>query len=190
VYVVVVESAVVVAAPESLYERLLGVPDPRALVTSECLSALLPPGARLVGPARIAYLHEAIAAPAGVERLTSPSDPRLGALRARVTAEEWRHANLEAAEPPLFARPVGAALAAAAGFERLGARVAHIGVLSDPSQRGRHLGRAVVQAAAAHALELGLLPQYQTLAANAPALRIAQSLGFEPFAVTLSARDW
>jgi hypothetical protein len=55
-------------------------------------------------------------------------------------------------------------------------------------RRDRRLGRAAVQAAAVHALELGLLPQYQTLASNAAALRIAESLGFEPFAITLAAR--
>ena len=44
-----------------------------------------------------------------------------------------------------------------------------------------------VQATAAAAQARGLLPQYQTLAANAPALAIAAALGFELFATTLSA---
>jgi GNAT superfamily N-acetyltransferase len=188
VYVFATATSVVVAAPESLYPSLRAVSDPRALIAPETLRALLPADATLVGPARIAYLHRAVAAPAGVVTLASPADPRLASLRGAVTPENWRHANLEAAEPPLFGREVDGQVASAAGFERLLDRVAHIGVVTVPNQRGRGLGRAVVQAAAARALELGLLPQYQTLASNAPALRIAESLGFEPFAVTLAAR--
>ena len=187
-FAIATASAVVVAAPESLHERLRSVPHPRALVEPETLRPLLPAGAVLVGPARIAYLHRPLAAPAGVVSLASPADARLAALRGAVGAEDWRHANLEAAEPPLFGCEVEGRLAAAAGFERLLGRVAHIGVLTDPAHRGRGLGRAVVRAAAARALELGMLPQYQTLASNTPALRIAESLRFEPFAVTLAAR--
>lgn len=187
-FVVDADAAVVALAPETLHARLRTVTDPRALVTPDGLRALLPSEARLIGPARIAYLHGALAAPDGVERLGSASDPRLRALREHASAEAWRHANLEAAEPPLFGCALAGEVAAAAGFERLAERVAHIGVLTDPRHRSRGLGRSVVQAAAAHALELGLLPQYQTLASNAPALRIAESLGFEPFATTLTAR--
>lgn len=188
VFVMAAGASVVVAAPEALHARLRAVPNAAALVTPEALHPLLPSGARLVGPARIAYLRGALSTPDGVVRLDPAGDRRLRALREGVTPEEWQHANLDAAEPPLFGWPVGDEIAAAAGFERLLGRVAHIGVVSDRRHRARGYGRAVVQAAAAHALALGLLPQYQTLAANAPALRIAESLGFEPFATTLAAR--
>jgi RimJ/RimL family protein N-acetyltransferase len=188
VYAFAVGGAVVVAAPESLHARLRAVSEPLALVTPEALLPLLPRDTRVVGPARIAYFHgETLAAP-GVTRIESRDDPRLHALRESVTAEEWRHANLEAAELPLFAVEDTGELAAAAGFERLRGRVAHVGVLTRPSHRGRNLGLAVVRGATAHALGLALIPQYQTLAANTPALRIAERLGFEPFATTLSAR--
>jgi GNAT superfamily N-acetyltransferase len=186
-YALAAGAAVVVAAPESLHARARAVADPQSLVTPEVLRALLP-GAVLVGPAVLAYLHRALDAPEGLERLDAADDARLLALRARVAAEEWQHANLAAAEPPLFAHVRGGAVVAASGFQRLAGRVAHIGVLTDPEQRGRGLGRAVVRATAAQALALGLLPQYQTLVANSPALRIAQSLGFERFATSLSAR--
>jgi RimJ/RimL family protein N-acetyltransferase len=187
-YAMCVGEAVVVAAPESLRERVRAVARPAALVTPEGLRPLLPEGALLVGPARIAYLHRPLAAPEGVARIDSVADARLARLRARVTAEEWQHANLDAAEVPIFACLEAGEVAAAAGFERVGGRVAHIGVLSDPRLRGRGLGRRAVQAAAAHAFAAGLMTQYQTLASNTPALRIADSLGFELFAVTLAAR--
>jgi GNAT superfamily N-acetyltransferase len=188
VFVLASGAAVVVAAAEALHARLRAATEAHALVTPEVLRPLMPSGARLIGPARIAYLHGALSAPDGITRLGSASDPRLRTLREHATSEEWEHANLEAAEPPLFACPAGEEIAAASGFERLATRVAHLGVVTDPRHRGRGLGRAAVQAAAVHALELGLLPQYQTLASNAAALRIAESLGFEPFAITLAAR--
>lgn len=188
VYAMAVGDSLIVAAPEALRERFANASEPRALVTPEGLRPYLPAVERFVGPARILYLERPLAEPAGVDRIDSVSDSRVVALRGRVTAEEWEHANLAAAEPPLFAVLLGGEVGAASGFERLDDRVAHLGVLADPRVRGRGLGRVAVQAAAAHAQSLGLLAQYQTLAANVPALRIAESLGFELFAVTLSAR--
>jgi GNAT superfamily N-acetyltransferase len=187
-YALAAGAAVVVAAPESLHPLLRGVADPVGLVTREGASRVLPPEAAFVGPARLAYLERTPEAPEGVVEVASAGDAALARLRASVGVEEWRHANLEAAEPPLFACAHGGSLAAASGFQRLLRRVAHLGVVTDPRARGLGLGRRVVGASAAHAARLGLLVQYQTLAANAPALRIAQSLGFVPFATALSAR--
>jgi RimJ/RimL family protein N-acetyltransferase len=181
-------TAVVVAAPPAMHAGLRTVPDPRALVTRAGLAPLVPASASFVGPARIAYLHRALAAPGAVARFEAASDSRLRALRENAGPEAWAHANLEAAEPPLFGCLAEGRIVAAAGFQRLLARVAHVGVVTDPAHRGSGLGRTVVEAAGAHALELGLLVQYQTLASNAPSLRIAESLGFEPFATTLAAR--
>lgn len=187
-YALAAGAAVVVAAPESLHARLHGVVDSTGLVTREGAARVLSPEAVFVGPARLAYLARAPEPPEGVVRVESARDPALARLRDSVSAEEWRHANLEAAEPPLFACAHEGALVSASGFQRLLGRVAHVGVVTDPRARGRGLGRRVVRAAAAHAGGLGLLVQYQTLAANLPALRIAESLGFVPFATSLSAR--
>ena len=64
----------------------------------------------------------------GTRPLESASDPVLAPLRASVTDLEWRHANLDGAEPPIFAVFEGDAAIAAAGSQRLLDRVAHIGV--------------------------------------------------------------
>jgi GNAT superfamily N-acetyltransferase len=181
-------AAVVVAAPESLFASLRGVTSPGELVSRDAAARVLPASVAFVGPARLAYLAHELPSPEGVVPVASALDPSLAALRRALTAEEWRHANLEAAEPPLFACLDGGCVAAAAGFQRLLGRVAHVGVVTDPRARRRGLGRRVVQAASARACALGLLVQYQTLAANTPALRIAESLGFVPFASTLAAR--
>jgi GNAT superfamily N-acetyltransferase len=54
--------------------------------------------------------------------------------------------------------------------------IAHLHVVTHPRHRGRGLGRAVVAAAAEHAFDAGLLPQYQTLRENAPSMAIARKL--------------
>ncbi|HXX48670.1 MAG TPA: GNAT family N-acetyltransferase [Myxococcota bacterium] len=185
-YAFATASSLVVMAPPPLHAAIARLADPRALVTREGAQALAPIS-RLVGPARIAYLHRTVSNAAEAIALASARDPRLQRLRAAVTAEEWRHANLDAAEGPLFAAEAGGEIAAAAGWERLLDAVAHIGVLAHPAQRGRGLARRAVQAAAAAAQAQGLLAQYQTLVSNVPALAIAAALAFEPFATTLSA---
>src|SRR5262249_11102343 len=152
-----------------------------ALVTLEVLVPLLPDGARLIGPASVAYLEGELVQPDGVVKIESLWDPRLEELRRAVTPEEWRHANLDKAEPPLFGVEHQGRLGAAAGFERVQDRVAHIGVLADPRSRERGFGRLVTQAVGARAMALQLLPQYQTLLANTGALRIGKQLGFAQF---------
>ena len=188
VFVVATARGVVAAAPPALHGEFARAADPRALVTWEALSAIVPEGARTVGAAWIGYTSRAAGSAEGVRPLESAQDAALTALRASVTAEEWRHANLEAVEPPLFACAEDGVLVSASGYQRLLERVAHIGVVTSPASRGRGAGRRAVAAVLALALERGLLPQYQTLVANEPARRIAAALGFAHFATTLGAR--
>jgi GNAT superfamily N-acetyltransferase len=186
-YAFATATSLMVCAPPELHAAIARLGDPRALVTRKGAQALGRPISRLVGPARIAYLHQTVSPAPEAIALDSARDPRLQRLRAAVSAEEWRHANLDAAEPPLFAIEAGDEIAAAAGFERLLDAVAHIGVLAHPAFRGRGRAKRAVGAAVAAAQARSLLPQYQTLASNKPALGIAAALGFELFATTLSA---
>jgi RimJ/RimL family protein N-acetyltransferase len=48
--------------------------------------------------------------------------------------------------------------------------------------------KAVVSAMTAHGLALGGVVQYRTLEANLASIGIARSLGFQPFARTLTIR--
>jgi predicted GNAT family acetyltransferase len=69
-----------------------------------------------------------------------------------------------------------------------GGRIAHSGVLTRGDARGAGYGRACVRAIAAHAIEQGMIAQYQTLYENAPSLAIARSLGFEYYAARIYVR--
>jgi GNAT superfamily N-acetyltransferase len=73
-------------------------------------------------------------------------------------------------------------------YEIWGGVIAHIGVVTVPSARGRGVGELVVRQAAQDALRNGLLPQYRTLWANTPSIRIAEKMGFCHFATTVVVR--
>jgi len=186
-FVVAAGEAVVVLAPPELHDRLAPLA-PAELLDEKVLAAWLPAGTRFVGPAFVGYA-ESLPEPAGpVVALEAAEARRLSPLREALPPREWQHANLERARPPWHGAETGGAVVAAAGPQVLGDEVAHLGVATHPAHRGRGLARRVVAAAGAAALAAGLLPQYQTLLANRAALRAGESLGFERFAVTLSAR--
>ncbi|WP_405753341.1 GNAT family N-acetyltransferase [Streptomyces sp. NBC_00012] len=85
--------------------------------------------------------------------------------------------------PGFVVRERGRVLAAA-GYRAWPRRTAHIGVLTAPEARGRGLARVTGSAAVAHALAVGLLPQWR---ARPPASRrVAAALGFEELGSQLS----
>lgn len=54
--------------------------------------------------------------------------------------------------------------------------------------RGCGYGKAVLSAASQYALDHHLLVLYQTLVSNKPAIAVAQSLGFQPYANHVAVR--
>jgi predicted GNAT family acetyltransferase len=83
---------------------------------------------------------------------------------------------------------VGEQLASVSGYETWGDRVAHISVITHPKQRSRGFGQRAVAHIAMRALDAGLLPQYRTLESNSASIRIAESLGFCRYAISLAIR--
>jgi GNAT superfamily N-acetyltransferase len=146
----------------------------------------------VVGPALIAYadagtfrppLARAEARPLGWEDRAG-----LAALRAATPPLEWEHGGSDFGETPLVGAFSGGVLAAVAGYEVWGGRIAHLSIVTHPAHRGRRLGTAAVGLAARTALDAGLIPQYRTLAANTSSVRISQGLGFVPYAASLAVR--
>ncbi|WP_409013457.1 GNAT family N-acetyltransferase [Deinococcus sp.] len=66
--------------------------------------------------------------------------------------------------------------------------MASVSVVTHPAHRGRGAGTAVVSALAQWLLAEGLVPHYQTLHSNVPAVAAARHLGFVQTARTLSVR--
>jgi GNAT superfamily N-acetyltransferase len=185
-FVVQVEGCSVVVAPVDLHAALAAF-DAGPLGNPKALQGIVPRGARFVGPAFVGYGAGFPAASTEVERVPGARSPAVARLRGALTAEEWEHANLEAAGE-LFTISAEGSVVAACGFATLLRKVAHLGVATHPDHRGRGLGRRVVSAAASAALARGLLPQYQTLFANRAALAVGEALGFERFATTLAVQ--
>jgi GNAT superfamily N-acetyltransferase len=147
----------------------------------------------VIGPAEVRYADAAtLRLPAGdphVRLLTMEDAPALERLRRACDETEWAHAGgIELGAHPVAGVFADAELTAVAGYEVWGGRLAHIGVVTHPAHRGRGLGVAVAGHIARVVLNAGLVPQYRTLASNAPSLRIADRLGFVPYAVSLAVR--
>jgi hypothetical protein len=142
----------------------------------------------IVGPAYVGYLYDPKFLPyesVPARLLTYEDQGALQRLRARCPVIEWQHSGIELDRSPIFGCFAEGEIVSAASFDIWGGEIAHMGVISDPSYRGRGAGKAVVSAASAGAISEGLIPQYRTLKSNAPSLGIAQALGFVEYATTL-----
>ena len=143
---------------------------------------------QIVGPAFIGYatresLMKDSKKPA--RQLVEADGAAATALRTLCSAEAWEHGGSEVGRVPTFgAFHDAGGLAALAGYERWG-QIAHISIVSAPPFRGQGFGTAAVLAAAEHALENGLVPQYRTLKANEPSMRVAERLGFQEYGVSV-----
>ncbi|MEG3637013.1 GNAT family N-acetyltransferase [Micromonospora palythoicola] len=158
-----------------------------ALTDPDRLSAVLPV-AQVLGPATLAYCDEHSYRPhrrEATERL--PVDhPDLVDFLASVPAEDAAECGLVDITSAAYVLRVGTAVVAAAGYRRWPGRVAHLGVLTAPSRRGRGFARTVAAAATADSLAKGLLPQWR--ARPAASRRVARALGFRELGAQLSIR--
>jgi GNAT superfamily N-acetyltransferase len=147
---------------------------------------------RLVGPAAIAYADagtfRGLSIAAEMRPLTEADRPALDALRGALPAEAWDEGGGEYDGTAVFGAFVDGVLAARAGYEVWGGRIAHLGVVTHPDHRGRGLGAAVFASAARAALEAGLVAQHRALQSNIHSMRIARRLGFVPYATSLAVR--
>lgn len=161
------------------------LPDPEALRSRLGRRAL-----EIVGPARIAHraTPPGISSAPGEIRPLGPAERVATArLRDATPAREWQRAGLDVAKPCVGIFEADR-LVAAAGFETLESVVANLAVLTHPAARRRGAGRRALAAAADLAHARGLLLQFEALETNAASLRIADSLGFEPWGRALVVR--
>ena len=149
----------------------------------------------VVGPALVAYADDRTLRPpgggAGV-RVLAASDPEdvaaVTALRAACPHPDWEHGGGALGPEPAVGAFAGGVLAALASYEVWGGRLAHLAVVAHPEYRGRGHAAGAVRALASRALARSLVPQYRTLEANTPSVRLGAAAGFVPYATSLAIR--
>ncbi len=181
------------AAMELLADRARGWSG-EVVASPEALTELLRPlqVERIVGPAFIGYGTAAtldLAAAPGARALRPEDHAAVSKLRDACSAEEWDHGGSDAAATPTFGCfHESGDLLALAGYKTWGETIAHIAIVTARHARGQGCATNAVSAAARHALDAGLLPQYRTLAANASSIAVAQKLGFQQYGFSVYVR--
>ncbi|MCF1597916.1 GNAT family N-acetyltransferase [Streptomyces muensis] len=189
--VVVLGGSAIVTAPSDSAARVvrdaLGKLPLEAVADSALVREVLPV-ARVLGPAALSYVSAAGFRPVETGALTVQQLPvahsDLRHLEKTAGHEDAGEAALDELTSPVFVVREHGQVVAAAGYRVWPKRTAHIGVLTAPRARGRGLARVTGSAAVAHALAVGLLPQWR---ARPPASRrVAAALGFEELGSQLS----
>lgn len=161
---------------------------PEELVDEDRLRDVLPV-LDVLGPASLFYLDRSDFLPAyggaAVEEVVC-GDGELASLLARAGEEDADESGLADIASPAFVLRDGDDIVAAAGYRTWPRSVAQLSVLVAPDCRCRGLARAVASAAATHALDAGLLPQWR--ARPHPSKRVALALGFQDLGSQLSIR--
>jgi len=145
---------------------------------------------KVVGPAFIGYGTGGSLNLSCAERarhLSSADAPSVEALRRECTAAEWEHGAGRAGACHFGAVDGDNRLCSLASYVTWG-RLAHIAAITRPASRGHGYGRAAVALAAKHAIEVGLIPQYRTLASNGPSMQLAKHLGFQEYGFSVFVR--
>jgi GNAT superfamily N-acetyltransferase len=145
---------------------------------------------KVIGPAPISYgSRESLDLRDAARAIAVPSEPAsVAALRA-ACGDDWHDGGSKAQGEPLFGCvDETGQLAALASYQVWDSAIAHIYIITHPNRRGRGFARAAVARAAEHALAAGLLPQYRTLRANAPAIAVAKRLGFTEYGFSVYVR--
>jgi len=145
-----------------------------------------------IGPAWVGYADQTTLRSTPLEaraRLLSREDAAaVDALRESCTPLEWEHGGSALGHDITTGSFANGTLAALAGYETWGGRIAHIAVIAHRAYRGQGHARTAVALVARLALGRGLVLQYRTLEANTPSRHIANSLGFVHYATSLAIR--
>jgi len=120
-----------------------------------------------------------------VRKLSTSDRPLLQVLVDGCDPKEWRDSGINVNDENLFGYFLSGSIVAVAGIIPWASYAANPSVVTHPDYRKKGYGKAVVSAAMQHILDQGSVVLYQTLLANVPAVRIAESLGCKPYAKSM-----
>jgi GNAT superfamily N-acetyltransferase len=153
----------------------------------EFAAALTSVSTMVLGPAYLGYAATVSQPDHPVRALGFNDAAALLALQQACSAADWESGGspIEHSCSGVF---VDRQLVTVAGYEVWGGPIAHISIVTHPGFRNRGYGRSAVAHLAHRVLCAGLLPQFRTLESNIASIRIAESLGFHPYAVSMAVR--
>ena len=154
---------------------------------------------RVIGPAYHGYVDSLMFRPAptlGARRLRTQDADALKQLCESCSDIEWEHSGVVLPDfnaigaPPTFGCFVEDALVAVSQYwpENSQPMMATAGILTHPAYRGQGFGKVATSARVEECLKHGYTMLYQTLFSNASSIGIANSLGYEQYAVHFAAR--
>ncbi len=179
--------AATISCPAASVQRLRHELPPAPTTPDRFASALQSQG-KVIGPAYIGYAEAITPTPGSARPLARSDAAAIERLQAACTNTEWDHGGGSVEDDPASGVFVGEQLVARASYQIWGETIAHVSIVTHPDFRGRGVGRQAVAHVSALAVARGLLPQYRTLEANRPSMRIADALGFVHYASSVAVR--
>ncbi|MBE0009386.1 MULTISPECIES: GNAT family N-acetyltransferase [unclassified Arthrobacter] len=169
--------------------QLLGVSSHQGIRVEDLAPRLAAAGIRLNGPDCLFYLpatdHEAVRSepsPEGTRQLTPEDQEAFTRFTGQAPAADLDEAFVELDHWLAFGTFTGGRLVAAASmYPWRGTRLADLGVITLPADRGHGHARRVVRAISSMALQLGYEPQYRCQLSNVASAALAESAGFVRF---------
>lgn len=181
---------------ESARVALAGL-EARAAFTADALKTLLGSDAQVDGPSWHSYAaaRSFLGTPDNSARLVDGDDTSLLAFLDGNELADWAESGF----PPLLSSADPATtrfwilrednrVVAAGNMTDWRGLPADVGVLTEPSQRGRGLATRLVGTMVADALPAVGVVRYRALASNVASLALAERLGFEPYGQNFGAR--
>ena len=196
IWILVVGEHPLVSLPPRIYETFRDRArswSPSLVADASALATQLAPVRldRIVGPAFIGYATRDTLRPpvsARTRQLTASDSDAVARLRATCSSEEWEHGASDRNAATFGAFDESDRLCALAGYDIWGAKIAHLYVIAAADRRNGGFGASAATAAAIHAMDVGLVPQYRTLISNLPSRRVAEKLGFERYGFSVAVR--
>lgn len=167
----------------------LGVSTNQRIRIEDLAPWLAAAGVRLNGPDCLFYLpatdHEAVRrepSPEGTRQLTPDDREAFARFAGQAPAADLDEAFVELDHWLAFGTfSDGRLVAAASMYPWRGTRLADLGIITLPAERGNGFARRTVRAISSMALQLGYEPQYRCQRDNVASAALAESAGFVRF---------
>lgn len=190
--IVSIDRDTIVSVPGQLHavveHRLGGRLDP-SLTQLENVARILGPPDDVLGPAALMYAERLRTPPAAEVTLGSIDEAARAELMTACDPAEIDESGIASRSlTGLVAAYLDGRAVAAAGYASWPGGLGHIGVLSAPRFRGRGIGTTVAHAAAAEAIDAGLIPQWRAARENVASIRTGQRVGFVEVGRQVSVR--